>query len=59
MAIMLIITGVGHFIVPAPVDELIPGFLPGEPRLWTYLSGLAEITIALALLAPLSKKIAG
>lgn len=59
MAIMLIVTGVGHFIVPAPVDELIPGFLPGEPRLWTYLSGLAEITIALALLAPLSKKIAG
>lgn len=59
MAIMLIITGVGHFIVPAPVDELVPGFLPGEPRLWTYLSGLAEITIALALLAPLSKKIAG
>lgn len=59
MAIMLLITGAGHFIVPAPVDALIPTFLPGEPRLWTYLSGLAEITIALALLAPLSKKIAG
>lgn len=59
MAIMLIITGVGHFIVPGPVDELVPGFLPGEPRLWTYLSGLAEITVAVALLAPLSKKIAG
>jgi uncharacterized membrane protein len=59
MAIMLIITGTGHFILPAPFDELIPGFLPGEPRLWTYLSGFAEIAIALALLAPLSKKIAG
>lgn len=59
MAIMLIITGIGHFILPTPVDELVPGFLPGEPRLWTYLSGLAEITIALALLAPLSKRIAG
>lgn len=59
MAIMLLITGAGHFMVPAPVDALIPTFLPGEPRLWTYLSGLAEITIALALLAPLSKKIAG
>ncbi len=59
MAIMLIVTGLGHFILPAPVDELVPDFLLGEPRLWTYLSGLAEITVALALLAPLSKKIAG
>lgn len=59
MAIMLIITGIGHFILPTPVDELVPGFLPGDPRLWTYLSGLAEITISLALLAPLSKRIAG
>ena len=59
MAIMLVLTGAGHFIVPGPVDQIVPPFLPGEPRLWTYLSGLAEIVIALMLLAPLSKKIAG
>lgn len=59
MAIMLLLTGAGHFIVPGPVDALVPPFLPGEPRLWTYLSGAAEIVIALMLLAPLSKKIAG
>lgn len=59
MAIMLLITGAGHFIVPGPVDQLVPPFLPGDPRIWTYLSGVAELVIALALLAPLGKKIAG
>ncbi len=59
MAIMLVLTGTGHFIVPGPVDQLVPAFLPGEPRLWTYLSGVAEIVVALMLLAPLGKKIAG
>lgn len=59
MAIMLLITGTGHFIVPDPVDQLVPPFLPGEARFWTYLSGGAEIVVALLLLAPLGKKIAG
>jgi len=59
MAIMLLITGAGHFIVPGPVDQLVPPFLPGDPRIWTYLSGVAELVIALMLLAPLAKKIAG
>ena len=59
MAIMLVITGIGHFIVPAPVDQLVPPFLPGEPRFWTYLSGVAEVVIAIALLAPLGKKFGG
>ena len=58
MAIMLLITGAGHFIVPGPVDQLVPPFLPGDPRFWTYLSGVAEIVIALMLLAPLDKKVA-
>jgi uncharacterized membrane protein len=59
MAIMLLITGAGHFIFAAAVDQIVPTFLPGDPRLWTYLSGVAEIVIALMLLAPLGKKIAG
>ena len=51
MAIMLLITGAGHFIVPGPVDQLVPPFLPADPRFWTYLSGVAEIVIALMLIA--------
>lgn len=59
MAIMLLFTGAGHFIVPKPFDDLVPSFLPGDARFWTYSSGLAEIIVALFLLAPLYKKVAG
>jgi len=59
MAIMLVLTGIGHFIFGRAVDRIVPSFLPGDPRFWTYLSGVAEIAIALMLLVPLHMKIAG
>jgi uncharacterized membrane protein len=57
MGIFLIAAGIGHFIFPKSLDSIVPSFLPGDPRLYTYLSGVAEIIIGLALLAPLSMKI--
>ena len=57
MGIFLIVTGIGHFIFPKGLDAIVPDFLPGDPRTWTYLSGLAEIVIGIALLLPLSIKI--
>jgi uncharacterized membrane protein len=57
LAAMLLIAGIAHFIAPKSLDAIVPAFLPGSPRLWTYLSGAAEIAIGLALLAPLSMKI--
>ena len=57
MAILLVATGIAHFIFPKSLDSIVPSFLPGSPRTWTYLSGVAELAIALALLAPLSLKI--
>ena len=57
LAAMLLIAGIAHFISPKALDAIVPSFLPGGPRLWTYLSGVAEIAIGLALLAPLSMKI--
>ena len=57
LAAMLLIAGIAHFIAPKSLDAIVPAFLPGDPRLWTYLSGAAEIAIGLALLAPLSMKI--
>jgi len=57
LAAMLLIAGIAHFIAPKSLDAIVPAFLPGNPRLWTYLSGAAEIAIGLALLAPLSMKI--
>ena len=58
MGIFLMTTGVAHFIFPKLLDSIVPGFLPGDPRLWTYLSGLAEFVIGIALLAPLTWTIA-
>ena len=57
LAAMLIVAGIAHFFFPKALDAIVPQFLPGGPRLWTYLSGVAEIAIGLALLAPLSMKI--
>ena len=54
MAIMLILTGIGHFVFPEPLDAIVPPFLPGEPRFWTYLSGVAELVVAGMLLAPIT-----
>lgn len=60
MGIFLLVTGIGHFIFPVPLDEIVPSFIPGEPRFWTYISGVAEIVIGIGLLLPgsiqLSKK---
>lgn len=56
MAIMLIVTGIGHFAFPEPLDAIVPPFLPGEPRFWTYLSGVAELVVAAMLLAPITAK---
>lgn len=58
LGIFLIIAGIGHFIFPKGLDAIVPTFLPGDPRFWTYLSGIAEIIIGAALLSPLSAKFA-
>lgn len=59
MGLMLIGTGTTHFIFPKPFDSIVPPFLPGDPRFWTYLSGLAELVIAALLFISLEKKFAG
>ncbi len=59
MAIMLFVTGTAHFVFPGQFNELVPSFLPGDPGLWTLLSGVAEIVIAVMLFASFDKKVAG
>lgn len=55
LGIMLLVAGVAHFVAPAGFDKIIPPALPFEPRFWTYLSGLAELTIGAMMFAPMSK----
>jgi uncharacterized membrane protein len=59
MGYILLGAGVGHFLFPAPLDSIVPSALPGDPRIYTYLSGVAEIAIGIALLTPLTKRVLG
>jgi uncharacterized membrane protein len=59
MGYILLGAGVGHFVFPAGLDAIVPAALPGDPRIYTYLSGLAEIAIGLALLSPITMQIFG
>lgn len=52
LAILLVVTGLGHFVFPQPLDAIVPPALPFEPRFWTYLSGVAELVVAGLLLVP-------
>ena len=59
LGIFLVLTGIGHFIIPKPLDLIVPEFLPGDPRFWTYLSGVAEIAIGVMLISNSAKVILG
>lgn len=59
LGFILLGAGVGHFILPSAVDEIVPAALPGGPRIYTYLSGVAEILIGLALLSSPQRKLLG
>lgn len=50
LAGLLTTTGLIHFGYPRPFDQLIPGWIPGSPRAWTYGSGVVELATA-ALIA--------
>src|ERR1700726_1934663 len=51
VAAMLMGVGTLHFLAPKPFDDIVPAELPGDARLYTYASGVAEVSIG-ALLLP-------
>ena len=57
MGILLVATGISHFLFAKSFDSIVPTALPGSARTWTYLSGVAELIVAIGLLTPLSVKI--
>ena len=59
LAGLLTTTGVLHFVAPRPFDAIVPGTLPGSPRRWTYLSGVAELAVAAAVAHPRTRKAGG
>jgi len=59
LAAVLATSGTLHFARPRPFDRIVPRSLPGRPRTWTYLSGVAELTVAAALVHPRSRRLGG
>jgi uncharacterized membrane protein len=59
LAGLLAASGALHFLTPRPYDAIVPRVLPGRPRTWTQLSGVAELAVAAALAHPRTRKAGG
>lgn len=46
LAGLFAVTGALHFLRPGVFDPIVPRSLPGPSRVWTYLSGAAEVILA-------------
>ena len=51
--------GVTHFVAPRQYDAIVPRSLPGSARLWTYVSGVAELAVAATIAHPKSRRQGG
>ncbi|MFJ6071295.1 DoxX family protein [Streptomyces sp. NPDC093065] len=58
LAGLLATAGVAHFAQPRTFDAIVPRSLPGEPRAWTYASGVAELALAAGLALPRTRRAA-
>jgi uncharacterized membrane protein len=56
-AAALAFMGVLHFVAPTFFDRIIPKWVPGRPRTWTYVSGLWELSSAALLFLPRTKRL--
>lgn len=58
-ASILGVAGVAHFALPAAFDQIVPRWMPGPPRLTTYVSGATELGVAALLLRRRSQRLGG
>lgn len=56
LALFLGLAGITHFANPSFFNEIVPPWLPPSPEFWTYISGIAEIAIAIALIRPSTRR---
>jgi uncharacterized membrane protein len=53
----LLFMGVLHFAAPTLFDRIIPKWVPGAPRMWTYVSGVWELSSAALLATPRTRRL--
>lgn len=58
MSMMLVFTAIGHFVFTKGMSMMIPEFIPFKVN-FVYLTGIFEILLAIGLLIPKLKAIAG
>ena len=56
LALFLGFAGIMHFANPSFFNEIVPPWLPPNPEFWTYISGVAEIAVAVALIRPSTRR---
>jgi uncharacterized membrane protein len=56
---MLVSVGISHFTMPKPYEEMIPGYVPGDPATVNRLAGAAEIVSGALLLNRRTREIGG
>lgn len=59
LAALLTAAGITHFAAPKPYDKVVPPALPGNPRTYTYASGVAELGVAALLAMPRTRRLGG
>lgn len=57
LAGVLAVAGIAHFVVPDGFDEIVPRALPGSRRFWTWMSGAAEIGVAVGVARPATRRV--
>jgi uncharacterized membrane protein len=56
LAALLAVAGVAHFVSGDSFDAIVPHVLPGSAWLWTSVSGVVELVLALAVAWPRTRR---
>jgi uncharacterized membrane protein len=56
LALFLGFAGIMHFANPSFFNDIVPPWLPPSRAFWTYISGVAELSVAIALIRPATRR---
>jgi uncharacterized membrane protein len=59
LAMFFIGTGVNHFVMPRPYEQIVPPMIKDHARLAVQVSGIAEVAGGIGVMMPLTRKASG